>query len=99
MAKQDDITDKIDNMEKRIAKYIPVSAILSDVYGHLDWSRGQDGMDELISCILSQNTSDTNRDRGFQGLKDRFATWEDVRIAETSDVIRAIRSAGLANQK
>ena len=86
-------------MESRISKYIPVSAILSDVYGYLDWSRGQDGMDELISCILSQNTSDTNRDRGFQGLKDRFETWEDVRIAETSDVIRAIRSAGLANQK
>jgi len=99
MTKQQDITNKIDNMDKRKAKYLPVSAILNDVYGHLDWSRGQDGMDELISCILSQNTSDTNRDRGFQGLKDRFESWEDVRIAETSDVIRAIRSAGLANQK
>lgn len=99
MAKKQEIINKIDNMEDRIAKYIPVSAILSDVYGQLDWSRGQDGMDELISCILSQNTSDTNRDRGFQGLKDRFESWEDVRIAETSDVIRAIRSAGLANQK
>jgi endonuclease III len=99
MAKQQDITLKIDNFEKRSAKYIPVSAILSDVYGHLDWSRGQDGMDELISCILSQNTNDTNRDRGFQGLKDRFASWKEVQFADTSDVIRAIRSAGLANQK
>lgn len=94
-----DITQTIDNFEERQAKYRLVSAILSDVYGHLDWSRGQDGMDELVSCILSQNTSDTNRDRGFQGLKERFSSWEEVRFADTADVIDAIRSAGLSKQK
>ncbi len=99
MTKKKDIIDKFDNFELRQAKYIPVSSILSDVYGVLDWSRGQDGMDELISCILSQNTNDANRDRGFQSLKERFATWDDVRRANPEDVIDAIRSAGLANQK
>ena len=99
MAKRKNVLDKIENLEARRAKYDPVSAILSDVYGFLDWSRGQDGMDELISCILSQNTSDTNRDRGFQGLKDRFDSWEDVRFADTEDLIDAIRSAGLSKQK
>jgi endonuclease-3 len=93
------IQDKFDNFERSKAKYLPVSAILSDVYGALDWSRGQDGMDELISCILSQNTNDSNRDRGFRALKARFDTWEAVRFAEPDDVIDAIRPAGLANQK
>lgn len=99
MAKNNDIQDKFDNFERSKAKYIPVSAILSDVYGVLDWSRGQDGMDELISCILSQNTNDANRDRGFNALKERFDTWEAVRFADPDDVIDTIRPAGLANQK
>lgn len=99
MAKQNNSTETIENLEELQAKYTVISAILSDVYGYLDWSRGQDGMDELISCILSQNTSDTNRDKGFQGLKDRFDSWEEVRFADTADLIDAIRSAGLSKQK
>lgn len=99
MTTQSDISKEIDHFEERKAKYVPVSAILNDVYGKLDWSRDQDAMDELVSCILSQNTSDTNRDRGFQGLKDRFSSWEEVRFADVKDVIESIRSAGLSKQK
>jgi len=36
---------------------------------------------ELVCTILSQNTSDTNRDRGHTALCERFPTWEDVRDA------------------
>jgi endonuclease-3 len=56
-------------------------------------------MDELISCILSQNTSDVNRDRGFDALKARYPTWEAVRDAPVDELIETIRPAGLANQK
>jgi len=68
-------------------------------YGEPSWQEQLPILDELISTILSQNTNDTNRDRAFRQLKERFATWEDVRDVETSEVITAIRSAGLANQK
>ena len=68
-------------------------------YGEPSWREQLPVLDELISTILSQNTNDTNRDRAFRQLKERFATWEDVRDAEASEVIAAIRSAGLANQK
>ncbi len=56
-------------------------------------------MDELISCILSQNTSDINRDRGFARLKGRFETWEAVHFADTDELMDAIRPAGLSRQK
>jgi endonuclease-3 len=56
-------------------------------------------LDLLVSTILSQNTNDVNRDRAFDSLRARFPTWELVRDAEPSDVVGAIRSAGLANQK
>ena len=99
MAKIRDPLAKVDRFTERQAKYAPTAAILQDVYGNLDWARHQDGMDELISCILSQNTSDLNRDRGFDRLKARFKTWEDVRLADVNELIDAIRPAGLSKQK
>jgi endonuclease-3 len=48
---------------------------------------------------LSQNTSDTNRDRAFAGLKKRFPTWNDVWGARSGDLADAIRPGGIANVK
>jgi len=58
-----------------------------------------DPLDELINTILSQNTNDLNRDRAYHALRAKFPTWEAVRDAPTGQVIAAIKSAGLANQK
>ena len=97
-AKRDPLA-KVDNLPARAAKYAPVSAALTAVYGQLDWSRNQDGMDELVSCILSQSTNDTNRDRAFARLKERYDDWAAVRFADLEELIAVIRPAGLANQK
>jgi endonuclease-3 len=58
-----------------------------------------DPLDELINTILSQNTNDLNRDRAYHALRAEFPTWEAVRDAPSGQVIAAIKSAGLANQK
>ncbi len=71
---------------------------LLKVYGVPRWTK-LDGVSELVSTILSQNTNDGNRDLAYSRLRARFATWEQVRDAKTDDVIDAIRPAGLANQK
>lgn len=68
-------------------------------YGEPSWRNPLPVLDELISTILSQNTNDINRDRAYHQLKKRFETWEEVRDADVSFVIEAIRTAGLANQK
>lgn len=72
---------------------------LLSFYGEPTWRQPLPPLDELVSTILSQNTNDTNRDRAFDSLKERFPTWEAVRDADPEDVIAAIRVAGLANQK
>ena len=72
---------------------------LQEVFGNPTWRSPLAGIDELVSTILSQNTNDINRDRAFASLRAKFPTWETVRDARRADVIRAIRSAGLANQK
>lgn len=72
---------------------------LIEFYGEPVWRNPLPPMDELVSTILSQNTNDVNRDRAFDALRERFPTWEAVRDAPEEEIIEAIRSAGLANQK
>jgi endonuclease III len=84
----------------RLAKRaLKIHERLLEFYGEPIWRNPLPAMDELVSTILSQNTSDINRDRGFNALRAKFPTWEQVRDAPTSEVVEAIRPAGLANQK
>lgn len=78
---------------------ISVHNKLLDFYGFPQWRNPLPPLDELVSTILSQNTNDTNRDRAYQSLRQRFPTWEAVRDAPQGEIIAAIRPAGLANQK
>jgi endonuclease III len=58
-----------------------------------------DPIDELVTTMLSQNTSDTNTERAFARLKSTFQDWQAVIDAETDEVEEAIRPGGLAKQK
>jgi endonuclease-3 len=58
-----------------------------------------DPLDELMLTILSQNTSDTNRDRAYEALRARFPDWDAVRTSPRSAVEDVIRPAGLWKQK
>jgi endonuclease-3 len=88
-----------DSIDLRRKQYARVAEILEDVYGYPTWRPYLPPVDELVSTILSQNTNDGNRDLAFDSLKRRYDSWEAVRDAPPEDVIEAIRSAGLANQK
>ena len=85
-------------MESR-DRALEVHQRLIDFYGYPDWRNPLPPLDELVSTILSQNTNDTNRDRAFVSLRNRFPTWGEVRDADPDQVIDSIRTAGLANQK
>lgn len=56
-------------------------------------------VDELVLTVLSQSTSDRNRDVAFLRLKERFAGWAAVRDAPLADVEAAIQPGGLHRQK
>lgn len=89
-------------MEKNdhlIQKYNAVFHKLREVFGEPTWRQHLPPVDELVSTILSQSTSDINRDKGFFALKDRYSDWESVMNAPEKEVIETIRPAGLANQK
>jgi endonuclease-3 len=69
------------------------------IHGQPEKRRHLDPLSQLVSTILSQNTSDTNRDRAFKRLRERFTKWEEVLDAELEEIVEAIRPAGLANLK
>lgn len=92
-------TPIVPEFERRQAKYAPIRAALEARYGRTAWQTWQPPLDELVSCILSQSTTDANRDRAFATLKQRFPDYAAVRDAAVEEVIDAVRGAGLANQK
>ena len=86
-------------MKNPRTRAIAIHETLIEAFGEPVWRTPLPAIDELVSTILSQNTNDINRDRGFNALRAKFPTWEEVRDADPKAVIEAIRPAGLANQK
>ena len=83
----------------QLDKALTVHQLLIEEYGQREWRPRLDPLSELIFTILSQNTSDVNRDRAWSRLKARFPTWESVLAADTAELAEAIRPGGLANVK
>jgi endonuclease III len=72
---------------------------LREMYGRPRNEPHGDPVHELVLTMLSQNTSDTNRDVAYAGLRARFRSWQEVRDAPTDEVEEAIRRGGLAPTK
>ena len=72
---------------------------LRKAYGPPPPPRRLPPLDELILTVLSQHTSDTNRDRAYADLRARFPTWDDVVDAPLPAIARAIRRGGLGPTK
>ncbi|HIC88477.1 MAG TPA: endonuclease III [Anaerolineae bacterium] len=81
------------------AKTLEIHRRLVDLYGDQPRRTHLDPISELVSTILSQNTNDRLRDRGFDRLRQRFPTWQQVRDAPVEEIIEAIQIAGLSQQK
>jgi endonuclease-3 len=56
-------------------------------------------LDELVLTVLSQSTSDRNRDVAYARLTHALPTWETVRDAPLEAVEAAIRPGGLSRVK
>jgi endonuclease-3 len=58
-----------------------------------------DPLDEVVFTILSQNTTDTNRDRAWAGLWREFDSWKNVAAAPVSRISKSIEAGGLHRTK
>ena len=76
-----------------------IIASLEACFGIPEEIKPKDPLSELIFTILSQNTTDKNRDRAYENLTRRFGRWEDVMYADASEIEHEIRVGGLGPQK
>lgn len=82
------------------ARLRDVSDRLAARYGRPDrCAHETDPVRNLILTILSQNTTDANRDRAFASLMRRFPTLSRLDAAPPRAVEEAIRAGGLARAK
>ena len=72
---------------------------LATLYGTPVWKPRMDPISELVTTILSQNTSDTNAERAFTALRERYPDWAAVEAAPVRSLAAVIKSGGLAAQK
>jgi endonuclease-3 len=84
----------------------PSPATVLEIYRRLDERHGPlrpprrlDPLEELILTVLSQNTSDVNRDRAFAAMRAAYPTWEALAEADPAELAAAIRPGGLSNIK
>lgn len=52
---------------------------------------------DIIAGLMSQNTTDKNRDVAFKSLMDRFGTLEKIAKAPIEEIANAISPAGMMN--
>jgi endonuclease-3 len=72
---------------------------LREVYGIPLMRPHGDPIAELILTVLSQSTNDRNRDVAYLRLRERMATWAQVRAAPLAEVEEAIRPGGISKVK
>jgi endonuclease-3 len=84
----------------RRSRVLAIRDRLRQLYGIPKQAPHRQPIDEIVRTVLSQHTSDLNRDRAFDGLVARFdGDWSAVRDAPVSEVEKAIRPGGLSRQK
>lgn len=81
------------------ARVVRVRERLREVYGIPLMRPHGDPVAELILTVLSQSTNDRNRDVAYLRLRERMATWAQVRDAPLAEVEEAIRPGGISKVK
>ncbi|MCB0824878.1 MAG: endonuclease III [Armatimonadetes bacterium] len=72
---------------------------LEVVYGRSRYINRFDPMEELVSCILSQNTADANSFPSFIRLRAAVPDWAEMELMPVEELELLIKKAGLAKQK
>ncbi|MCK5833070.1 endonuclease III [bacterium] len=77
-----------------------ISILLQDRIGNAHMPPREGGTTgALIAGLMSQNTSDHNRDIGYAQLLNCFDSWESVAKAKLDEIVKAIKPAGMMNQR
>lgn len=83
----------------RATRTSTVHEALLDEYGRPTWSGPSDPFEALVRTIIAQHTSSPNKERAWTQLRERFPIWDMLVDVPLIEIVDALYSAGLANQK
>ncbi|MGI8923375.1 MAG: endonuclease III domain-containing protein [Fimbriimonadales bacterium] len=72
---------------------------IESIYGCARWVSRFDPLEELVSCILSQHTTDATSFPTFAALRKAYPSWKAVAALPAERLAKVIARAGLPNQK
>ena len=81
------------------AELLSMTRMLAASYGTPDLGNKADPVDELVYIILSRRTREGAYQAAFDSLRSRYATWEELAVAETDEIEDVIRFSGLGRRK
>lgn len=84
---------------KALRQLREVMLALESVHGRARYVPRFDPLEELVSCILSQHSSDAASFPTFTRLRTRYPDWAELASTDPATLADVIRKAGLANQK
>jgi DNA (cytosine-5)-methyltransferase 1 len=76
-----------------------ISRILAVLYGSPDLGNKSDPTDELVYIILSRKTYEDAYQKGYDALKARFRTWDELLETPIAEVEKIVFSGGLSGKK
>ena len=88
-----------ERLDSGISHLREVSRILAILYGSPDLGNKPDPTDELVYIILSRKTREGAYQQGFDALKKRFRTWDELLDAPRAEVEKLVFSGGLLGKK
>ena len=88
-----------ERLDSGISHLREISRILAVLYGSPDLGNKPDPTDELVYIILSRKTREGAYQKGFDALKARFRTWDDLLDTPRAEVEKLVFSGGLSGKK
>lgn len=86
-------------LDDGIAHLREVARIAAVLHGTPDLGNKTDPVDELVYIILSRKTREGAYQQAYEGLRRRFARWEDLLAAPSAEVERILVPSGLGEKK
>jgi DNA (cytosine-5)-methyltransferase 1 len=88
-----------ERLDSGICHLREMARILAVLYGSPDLGNKPDPTDELVYIILARKTREGAYQKGFDALKDRFSTWDELLDTPRAEVEKLVFSGGLLEKK
>jgi endonuclease III len=87
------------SVDRLSGRLVAISLMLDAMYGTPDLGNKPDPVDELVYIMLSRRTRESAYQGAYGGLKQKYASWEELVASRDSEIFEVVRFSGLGFRK